>query len=482
VKAHIVQDILKNLPHKEQEEFLTLIANAPEGPHLVKISKFLIKNKGYSENEAMGTLKLTKWQKNHLMEHLGAQLTSFLGNRGHEANLALTFQLAHRLVFNNQFDAATAVIRPAFKLATEIEHYQTVISLWDLVAAIEPRPEIDAMTRGQAVRHLADIAELESLALSLQESRVEPTFAAKTIAVQKIMEAAHQRASVRDLAPKAKFLFLKLLSSCHLHLQEYNEAIGIQDALLQHLLVHPWVSLEHDYTIAKETRILSQFQWLAGKAELSRRTGEALWAMSLGNLRAEHEKVYQQFPFTIGICLQIGERKEGQEAVQRFMNMLETKGYDFTPTFVSENLYYCTYFYLATRQFDAAVKLLSKMRKFGKPDFKPGLHSMAKFLEVILAIDIADWEDAARLIKNLKGSKILLELPGYKQAVHFLGNAINQWSLSSMVNVTSSLKQQEVSLRKELTGLDFLNYFELFTWLESKNNKFDMLDLFRVVK
>jgi hypothetical protein len=200
--------------------------------------------------------------------------------------------------------------------------------------------------------------------------------------------------------------------------------------------------------------------------------------MKLKGIRAKQERDYFNFPASIAAAIQFGNSEDAAKAIESFLQLLEERGTSFAPTYVTENLYCCLCGAIAIRSNEAWKRVLRQLSRFGKPDFRPKFYPMFRFLEVIHAIESRDWEDALRLIRNLRSSNGLEEVQGIREVLTFLATTISKWSHATGNDLFRLDNQSREQLLQITDGIDLVDYFELPIWLEAMQRDCPMMDIF----
>jgi hypothetical protein len=478
MKGSTAQVLLKSLKSKRQAELFSFLSLEPNGKKLVKLCKQLIEVEATSENELMSALKLTKGMFYHWMDVLSTVLVAFFGGKEDPTQLEATLHLATKLVSTLEYDAALDLIRAGLKSAEQIEDFNMVIRFWDATEPIIPAPKVEGMERATARKLLQNLLCYEDLLADLQEVAKMPNAIERRKAVAALQASDLLQTPATALSKRALYFYWKVKKLCHEHLREYLQAIPCEEMLLAHVVAHAWMFTDHEYHIARETSALAVLFRLSRQDERFREVSAGFEKMNFKSSRAEQERDFLRFPISIAWALQFGKVEELKLSIEAFLTLLATQGSTFAHSYITENLYACLYGALALKDKALWVKVMYQLSHFGKPDFKPKYWPMYRFLEVIHTIEDKDWEDATRLIKNLKGSVGLDELQGMREVLLFLSGAITRLSVGKQEGKWPIEQHLRDELLKATNGLDIVDYFDLPVWLEALERECPMIEIF----
>jgi hypothetical protein len=466
--------------------FLAFIATSPGGRNLRPVCEHLRSADTYVEAEIVKKLKVhqepdpnsarkqnhSKWKKHKALQKLSDCLTQYLVKDEPEAMLDLTYRLASNLVFSRQYEEAMDLARTVFAMAMERENFQMVINLWHLVDVMNIQPDWEFITMEEAITRNINLLQYMAIAKSLDRLRKEPEPVIRNLNLSQVKENPLLTDPNQALSLRAKFWFLRVNAVCRFYLEEFEEGIPYQQDLAAHIQAHPWIAQHPEYGIAKELRIHSQILDYTRRGDQAKKVGNDLQYLSFSSLRATEEQILQKHPFSLSFSIESGDQDNASHAYSDFLALLENGKIAFAPSFVTENLYWCAYFCIATKNGMAAAKIFAKLRKYSKNDFKPKRFIMVKFLEIIDAIEGRDPSAALQFIKNLKRSS-LEDLPGIYDILLFLDREVKQavndptWQYPNKM-IPIPIANPPASLLASLMGQEVLRYFDFLGWLQSR--------------
>jgi hypothetical protein len=458
VKGSTAAAIIRAHKKKRFEGLTAQLATEPNGDVLVKMCRFLHSTISFSETDLLVHLGLSKGQYYHYLELLGSFLVQQVEGKKEAMQMEGTLQLARDLVFASEFEPAIDLIRSGIRAATQVEDFNLILQFWELVEAIIPQPKIEGMDAKTARLLRNNLNAYDDLSAELHEAAGEYNAAQRKILIESVGQSQLLSHESQALSIRALCLFWKIKSTCLIHLRRYLDAIPALEVLLSHVSSLPWAVVDQEYVLAKETKTLIQLLQLTKQEERLRSVSEAFDQITFRNYRAEQERTFLRFPTSFGIAIDYGDQGAAMRAYDEFQQLIDRYSERFDATFVTENLYYCAYAMLAVREIDAMSKTLKQLRKFGKPDFKPRYFTLTRFLEIIFSIENEDWEEAMRLIKNLRAGNGFLELPGLKESVTYLSKICLLRQTNQTASIANTAASEFQTLQEALKNQDFLDY------------------------
>jgi uncharacterized coiled-coil protein SlyX len=483
VKGSIVQDILISLSVKEREAFLGNIGMLENGSLLTRICLLLQEGHPDPDSRILRKFRISKGEKFKCLEQTFSLLVAFAASTYDSTQLRSKFEYARRLLRDARFESAAAIIQASLVLAEQADDFEMQHLLFELTDLFpeDRKPALDKQQRFMAVRQAERLAVTRRLMLEAEACIQQPRNEATKSALTRIKEEAIQHWQQSDLAPKAKYLALKATAICHALLSEFEAMVTVQEKLIAHIEQNPTVVADSEFAIAKETTTLLRTLWVAKLHDGFREKQKLFLKMRFISIHAEVERICWRFPLMLIILMEVGDKEGGEKEIEKLMELLEQP--DRLPKkhgFLSQNLYCCAYFYIASANFSMISKIFGKMNRLAKSDFQPRYYLMSRLLRLIYEIDLENWEDAITLALNLKKSKIPPGLEGFETLVSFLIESIR--SNSSRSNTKLPIWHQEQAIRElndKLTNSWILEYFDFFAWIEAKRRNIPLLTIFQ---
>jgi hypothetical protein len=487
VKTATIKKILKTLPAKERKTLLDEIRRLPKpkgSPQdaihpLEQFITYLEASQNLSEKQLKDELDIPKWQKTEYLETLADLLLPIITLRKPAVQLEMQYELAMALFMESEAEAAADVIKETLPAAAGLEEFGMVLRLRQLEEALELKARLEGMTASEATRRKKNLDAFEYLAQDLRDAMEEPDLQQRNQALQWIRTNPLLSTDSNPESEKARYWYWKIKADCALHLRDYDEAVEALNRLVGSIIDHPWLGMNQQYAFALELKNFAHTLYRWGGEEFSKSFAQNLLDTEFSTRRAEQEKIFLLFPSSIHIARKAGDKEGGEQACVFFLNIVDGKDFPLANTFITETLYHCAYLYLATNNLEGVAMIFRRItqNQYGKPDFKPQVYTMHRFLEIIYEIEREDWEDATRRIKNLGMSAGLDQLPGIKQALSCLNHAIDRWSIDTPPS--TPLKPDILQkTHQALQGQDFLEYFDLFTWLDAKQKNCPMIEIY----
>jgi hypothetical protein len=478
VKGEAIHSIIGGLKGGKLLEFKNLVAAMPHGAELTDICNYLLENATYSSRALMLALGLSKHAKNKAFELLEGLLLFHQGNNDGEQTLKATVALAQNLVMGRHYESAIELIENTIKDAEAVENYEVIIDMWLVYDEVSDKRPVVGMDLSLATTMLDNLADYQRLMRRYQIASRETDTKVMHADLRSICQDPILASFEWPRSKRALYLFLKVKSACLIRLMDQVTAIPLQEALVQLVQACSWVCLNPEYVLVKESVVLAVLYLKTDqtlKYEAIKREIEMLPASSM---RAKEEKLFHEFPWLITVSIDKGDVAAGSIACQKLLMMIAGQDARLTPRFIVENLFCCTYFLIACGNHTAAANALIHTRTIPKADFPPNYFALIKLLEIILAIELQDWADARRQIKNLSATKQAEDLMGYKGLLLFLDrgarNAIESSLAAPSGILVSSDKKLDAALQGQLLG----HYFDVHLWLQARRESRPMIELF----
>jgi hypothetical protein len=479
VKGSLVHAIIASLEERERKKFLSSRPVVRDWEQLARLFRFLATQNAYSETELLKLIGQTKRQKNSQVEQLGQLLISFVGEGKPDVIVAQIIATAPKLIENRQDKQAIELIEWAIAMAEETENYQAIQALWRLAELFpDPRPKFKGMSYDHALACSANLVAYRQIEVKLRQAAFEgPEDRMRLIAE---LEAADLLDSPgMALGFEARTLYWRIKAICKFFVGNPQERIAPQKALVETLAER----IDSDFEIArrwiKESGTLATFYSLAGNLEESKRLRDEIWDFPTQSTILQTEKTKQIYPAKINTAIDFGDRKLGDEACEEILSLIYNQPELVSTGLQCRSLYCCASYMIGVDRIDEAAKLLLKLRSYQRQDFMPVYYSMTKLLEIVVEIEREAFEDAIRLIKNIRMSKHDQTIAGFGVATQLL-SAVT--STLCEPNANWRLIPTQANIKRTLVGLSnqpILKFFDLIDWVESRSAGIPMMDLVR---
>jgi hypothetical protein len=477
VKGSLVHAIIASLEERERKKFLASKPAVRDWDSMAQLFRFLANQESYSETELLKLIGQTKRQKNSQVEQLGQLLIAFVGEGKPDVIVAQIIATAPRLIENRQEKQAIELIEWAISLADEIENYHAIQSLWRLAELFpDPRPKFKGMTYELALACAANLVAYRQIEVRLRQVAFKgPEERLQAIAEIEASELLDSPGMA--LGFEARTLYWRIKAICRLFVGKPEERIATQEALVAILSERIDGNLEIARRWIKEKGSLAGFYALAGKLEESKREWSDIWSFPTQSLILQTEKVRQIYPAKINLAIDYGDRSLGDEACNEVLSLFSNQPELISKGLQCRSLYCCARYYVGVDRIDDAAKLLLRLRSYHRQDFLPVYYSMTKLLEIVLEIEREAYEDAIRLIKNVKMSKHDQAIAGFGMAIQLLSGVTSVLCEPNAHWRQVPMQQNIKKILAELSNQPVLDFFDLTIWVESRSSGRSMMDL-----
>lgn len=477
MRGATIQKILSNLPQKEFDEFLTLLESKQLNPNLNSFCKKL-RFDHYTEEVAIGILKVSKRKKNSLLDEIGSSLELFFGGKSHILRMESRFEVVKNLSHSFEYEAAFQLLRPLLNSSIKLERFDLAVRCLRLIKRLRRGSYIDSLTIEDAASHLALNSQLLGLLEKVDRIRSINSVSLRKASLIEIRSSSLRIFEERKLGQRGQLTFLKIQFKIDLLLQDSPMWPMSQEAVVAQIEAHPWICEDWEFEYAREQRTLSQAYWQAKLYPEFRLSCAKFWTSSFTARQAQFEQAIHQFPFLFGVAIDSGDEKLGERALVKFTQCFDDGIFSKSPELLTQNYYYITYFLIATNQTLKAKSYLAKLLRFQNQDFIPTHIFMVNILSVVVMLESREIADAQRILKNLKNTKGVTLVGGGVEAIEFLkafSNTIDfignfgEWTLNrATLKLLATLKEKDV-----------LKYFNLEVWFYSLNENRPMLEIFK---
>lgn len=473
MKGSTVRTLLKGLRGKRLDGFLAHLKQHSNGHSLAAVAAFLHGSSNPTDLEVMQRFGLSKGQYFHWLEAIGDQSVEFIAGKGPSALKGRTYDIARTLIDDGENDAATDFIRLAIKEAASFEDFDTVLRFWQLAASIQPRPVIDAMSEGEAKTLRKNLIAYEELMDDFQAARKIVNAEHRFSVIRQLLASELLCSESMPLSARARYFFLKL-NTAHLLIRDFQQGFAHQSRLVSFLESNSSVIPSHEWELVRELCILA---WICGVLKLEdvyQETIDRIFGLNLKTAKAEKERASFVFPTRIGKGVRDGNQQLVYETVESFLGLFDSsKSLDSRTA--TTCLYWCLYGAIASKDLGLRRKVIRHLSQFSKADFDSQFYSMYRFLEVIVALEDSDFEQALRYLKNRLRRQSIEEISGMKGVLSFLVHLVSRWEADprSRRQMKPEVIETVVSLT---TSSMVLDYFDLAVWLDSQRMGCSMLE------
>lgn len=461
--------ILSNLTKSRLKGFLHSLKQESNGDLLVALCTYFHKNPSSSEEATCKKFHLTPGRYYHFTGVIGTALTVFLAGNRDTVFLSQTYVVACDAVSAIQMDAAADLIRTGIRLATAVEDFDMELRFWELSKLLPKRLVIDGYSpeKARAMRH--QVIQYSDLLARMDHIREHRGEASILDGVLPLLEDPLLSIDPLLLTSRARFCYLKAKAIGQSLKRNYQQAIENQELLVSHVEAYPWIFPDGELQLAKEIKALARLFRLLRFPEKFHEVSTRFFEKEFKSLLAEQEKVILRFPTSLVAAIDKGDEKTAKLMVDELRRLLDSTESAFDPKFVTANLYHCLYVAVATVDVDMAVRLVIRLRSFGRGDFRPAYYLMYRLLEVVTQVYTKDFDQASVLLRSLRVVTGLDQLAGFEKVLLLLGKILPELSSIQLSNRNTSLLEHESvqHLMTVVSGQAIVDYFDIPNWLIS---------------
>jgi hypothetical protein len=481
VKGSLVHAIIASLDEKSRRKFLASRSANKDGEQLSQLFRLLAKQAQYSEAELLGGTGQTKRVKNLQIEQLGQELVAFLGEGKpdvlvHQIIATAPYVIEHRLERQ-----AIELVEWGISVAESSENYHAVQALWRLAELFpEPRPHFRGMTYEHALACAGNLVTYRQLEVRLRQTPSIPDLEERNAVLQEIESSPLLESPGMALSYEARLLYWHIKAICKYLTKNHEGAIAPQTNLVAALAERSESDLDLGRRWIRECSTLAVLYGTVGNFNAAKQLWDEIWDFPTSQFILECEKTKQIYPTKIAAGIDFGDAAFADKTAREVQRLINDRPELFPPGLLCKALYYCASFYLAVSRVDEASRTVAKLRIIPRMSFPPVIYSMTKLLEITLEIEQGNYDDAIRLIKNLRMSKHDRTLAGISEAINLLSGAAS--FLADPQNNTKKLTNN-VSLRQQLSeikGQPVLDFFDFSLWVEAHARGCLMMDMIQL--
>ncbi len=470
MRGVVIQKIVKSLSASELHGLRNSLSFAGNKIRFTSLLEFLL-NSTYSEEGAILRLGVSKRTKNFVIAEFGSLLIHFLGGNSPSFPVESSLEIAMRLANEMEIEAVQVLVKPILRTATQREEYAVAIRCLDILKMANVQPPKDAIRYEVATRQLMIFSILNNTLSNVWKARSIGAAKEKNERLTQLRNESLSVYSGNRLGHQSQIVFLRIQAIIDSVLRDTDTWISSQEALVAQLKASKEGLKNPEFEIAKESRILIQMYWQSGAIDKFKEFSVAFEREHLVGKASQFERIILQFPFLFGAAIDSGNRELGIQAYEKFCLYLNEGRFEGKDHFTTWNLYWCSYFLLTANRKGEALKVSLLMKKFPRKGTLKNVGIMSRFLEIVLAIEFEEFDDAMRLLKNIKRSAKSIDLGGLPEGISILKDMISAFELKE-----SLLFLQKDEIWASIRDTEFSKYFELEVWFLAKIRGCSMLD------
>lgn len=469
---------LARLSQKEALALRDWLLRDVDGKLLTKLLDHLRQATEYKESPILLQLRISMVQKNHLLQRLWDLLVSFMGAESTSVKLQMLYEAARHDLNEVQFESAIDLIQHGILAAATAEHFQLVMDFWRLLDYIPEPPEITGMSHDAAHAERDKISELVKLEKRMRATRMIADDAARASAIVEIGQ--HQvLANVDDIASfQGKLHFWKLKTWLAMFVGDLVQAIEPQTQLIALMEGNKDFMHHQQHLLVKELGDLRILLIETGNGILADGITFKIDSFPEVTKLVQREKFKQLYPFRLATALLMGDAALATQYATDILRQIDAEKDFLTKDMITQNLVYCTFYHFVIGDFRGASRMLVRLRRFQKQEIPAGAYIFSRCLEILLAFEENDLDDARRHIKLLSRAKLPIVSPGLPEILDFLQSLTNSVAKSPRGWKTYQVSESNLAAASKLKEYAKIDDFEIHTWLLAKAQKCPMIEIF----
>ncbi len=481
MKGSLVHAIIASLDEKSRRKFLASRPANKDWEQISQLFRLLAKQDQYSEAALLGGTGQTKRVKNIQIEQLGQELVSFIGEGKPDVIVHQILATAPHVIENRLERQAVELVEWGISLAESSENYHAVQALWRLAELFpEPRPQFRGMTYEHALACAGNLIGYRQIEVRLRQTPTIPDLEERIAILEEIEASPLLESPGMALSYEARLLYWRIKAICKYLVKNYGAAIAPQTNLVAVLAERHQNDLDLARRWIRECSTLAVLHGNLGNLAASKRLWDDIWEFPTSQFILECEKTKQIYPTKIAAGIDFGDIAFCDRTAREVLQLINDRPDLFPHGLLCKALYYCASFYLAASRLEEASRTIAKLRSIPRLSFPPIIFSMTKLLEIVLEIEQRNFDDAIRLIKNLRMSKHDRTLAGIPTGINLLSAAAS--FLDEPVGTNRKLTENTLIQQylAEMKGQPILDFFDLSLWVEAQSKGCLMMELIQL--
>lgn len=424
----------------------------------------------YDRKALMQALGISAAQLSRLQSKLGGFVIRAIGEIDSE-NVERTLQAILWLIMQAEDQTAGELLRSIASKAVNTERFELLLHMHELTAMMVKPVDLRIPDRDSLHKQVDNLNRYRSLAHrieSLKAKSFDPLTQPEI--VREILDDPLMSDSGNAQSLRARALFHRISSKALSFQRKYDAAVE-QQAELYHLLKsNEWLPVHHSYSLIREGALLAKLLALLGKLKEADELIFELGTIDTGSVRLEVQNFSELLVFRLSLSLQTGQREAGINTCETLSGIIDQHAHLISPLKYAHGLYVMTYFYIAAGHISEARKTLRMLLRLPRSAMQYGAYAMARFLQIIVAYESRDIEDAHRLIINFRKSKPYKQSPYFKHCFKIL----QSYALPPFGKISDCQLFHPIEVSR--ADRTFLNYFDFNAWLAAKQQDISMLE------
>ena len=460
---------------KDYHDLSQFVLNSRNGVRLDQVCQYLKAN-AYSEEGVMFLLQVSRRTKTTLLEELGRSILHFLGSFA-SFSFESKIILIDLLIDEMEDVLAHELLEEVSLDAISVENFEVLIKLDTRLQKIGFTKKLVAADFSRFSDRYLSLSQLRRWHTEIAHFRKVEDHEQRKEKLELLRRRSLEHYEKNKLGQRELLVFLMIQAKTEFLIGHPKDWINAQEAVVFQLKAYPWISDSLEYDLAHELRILVQLCWHAGDSESYERYKLEFDSMKLVSQRENFERIQQRFPFEFLIALDFGNKTIGMKASKDFIEIASSNQLDQNLAFLSTCQYWYSYFQFSIGNMKEARKMIIASKKIPKGESTHKSIWLNGLLEVICSIQANEFDDAKRLIKNLRYSLKKIPIPGASEALKAL-SSISKYAESKRHRLQndSAIRKLEGSLF-QISNLEINKYFDFTSWLQSLDGGGSMLDI-----
>lgn len=476
MKGTALYKLVKSLSNEEIRLFHGILSAEKDSDLLLALVIALGEMQSYNEADLLARLQISKAKKNEMLRAIDGPANRALASDDPEDRLAFALSSARKMVHRVENEPAIHIIAWAVKESLRIERFDVTLALIDLADRLTEPYDFDAPSKSELVRLQQNILSFRLLEERLREYHQHRTGEAdgKSI-LDEVENDPLMTAESNALSKRALAHYLKIRAGLFHFRRNHNASINPQMRLVQLINETEWLRTDDGFFL------ITEMGWLMGKLaalnefDLANRFVFRVGNVDCNDVRSEKEKVAQLYPFRIGLAIDSGNLEGGYHAVEEVDRIIGAG--NVANIFSTTNLYYSAYFYIAADDFENAFRAITRMKKFSHSrrskkqsgNFHSHIYPMMKLLEIIIAFENNEGDDALRLIRNFRMTNTYDGNRYYKIALGTIHRLLNS-NRSEWEPILNKAFEDSLQIDRKGWPGRLINYFDLPIWIAAKKS------------
>jgi hypothetical protein len=330
----------------------------------------------------------------------------FLGtfNPDQPVSLELSLHTAWKLVYRNESGPASVLAKQIYDQAESCDRFEIIYELLDLSEKISGGLVIDGLDRVEITQKHLNLLAFRKLKEKARDLKLLP-HSEKVARLLELKENELLKSQKKAVSASAKAIFYWIWTRIHFFDENYKASLESQLQLVRLIEQFSWLHRNNQFPSLEENRLLISLLIADGRNEEAYQLLFKMGNTSSGHVLTDLGKWEYIYPIKLGIAIDTGDEEKGISCIEEIRKILPRNGGNFRKQFVTETLYYASYFYFTIGDFEEAQRLNFRLQTAYKSvDFSPLVFPMVRMMSTILALETRDLAECERQDKNFRNT------------------------------------------------------------------------------